>query len=345
MRSANEQDLTTKPELSAILLMVNGFQAIRRTVHHLCAQTARRQLELVMVTTRPNARLIDTAALRPLGACQVLEVDEIPTAASGWAAGIRVAQAPSVVLCEDHSFPEPGWAEALINAHRGDWSAVTPAMNNGNPDTKVSWANFLLCFGEWFSPTESGPVFSCPGHNTSYKRDILLQYNDKLEDWLNPERVLHFDLLKKGHRMMLAADAVTNHVNISRAGTYLGHSFHGGRIFGGSRAANWSRARAALYACAFPLVPFIRLRRLMQQLDTPEKRRKARFWGSLSWICAGLLCHAFGEATGYLTGAGHSMKHYLNYELRRIENVIPSEKAIWLTNDETSGQLEEALVH
>jgi hypothetical protein len=345
MPFANKEDLKPKPELSAILLMVDGFQAIRRTVHHLSVQSARERLELIIVTTRPNARLVDTNALKPLGAWQVVEVDKIPTPESGWVAGIRKARASVVVICEDHSFPDPGWAKALIEAHRQDCAAVAPAMDNGNPNTTVSWANFLLICAHWFSPNGSGPVSFGPGHNTSYKRPVLLEYYDNLESWLTAERVLHFDLLAKGHRILLAAEAVTHHVNISLPRSYLSHSFHGGRLFGGSRAANWSRARAALYACAFPLIPFIRLRRLFQLLDTPAKRRKARFWASLPWICAGLLCHAVGEAVGYLTGSGNAMKRYMSYEIRRIDHVIPSEKALWLKNDKTSAELEEALVH
>ena len=43
-----------------------------------------------------------------------------------------------VAFGEEHCFPEPGWAQALIDAHREDYAAVGPAMHNANPDTIVS---------------------------------------------------------------------------------------------------------------------------------------------------------------------------------------------------------------
>ena len=63
-----------------------------------------------------------------------------------------------------------------------------------------------------------------------------------------------------------------------------------------SRAAKWNPARKLIYAVLFPLVPFIRLRRLFSQLNTPEKRRKARLFKAMPLIVIGLFCHAFGEA-------------------------------------------------
>lgn len=321
---SDKSPLTQDVQLSALLVMSGSFDSIRKTVRHLCSQSARKVLEIVIITTNP--KLVETSALESAGAWQIVRVDQLPTSASGWAAGIRQARAPVVVLCEDHSFPEPAWAQSLITAHQDRWSAVAPAVENGNPETLISWADFTLCFLDWFAPEKSGPVSSCPGHNTSYKLSVLREYDADLENWLNPERVLHLDLAAKGHTMLLTKDAVTHHVNISVARSYLGHSFLGGRIFGGSRAAQWSRGRAVLYAVAFPLVPFMRLRRILQHLDTTAKRKKARFWMALPWTGAGLLCHAMGEAAGYLAGSGNSGQRYMNYEARRIDYLIPREK-------------------
>ena len=73
-----------------------------------------------------------------------------------------------VVLSEDHSFPEAGWAEALIEAHRGPWSVVGPVVRNANPDSLISWADFLLGYGTWLDPAPGGEISQLPGHNSSY---------------------------------------------------------------------------------------------------------------------------------------------------------------------------------
>jgi hypothetical protein len=332
--SGHDTPLKEGLQISAILLMVHEFAAIRKILSHLCTQTKKDQIEIVIVTVSPNGSLVETAELDAVGAWQIVEVAEMRTPESGWAAGIRRARSSVVVLCEDHSFPEPNWAEALIEAHRSDCSAVAPIMRNGNRESAISCADFLLSFLDWSFPNESGTVSSCPGHNTSYKTNVLREYDANLEEWLNPERVLHVDLASKGHRMLLTTAAATRHVNVSLVHSYLGHSFGGGRLFSGARAATWSGGRAVFYACASPIVPLLRLFRIVKYLDTAGKRKEARFWASLPWMTVGLLWHAMGEAVGYLAGSGEEMKRYMSYEMRRIDHVSSTEKALLLERNE-----------
>jgi hypothetical protein len=308
--------------------MSREFDCIRKTIGKLCQQTARQQLELIIVTTPDKTAQIDPAALSSLGCWRVVTVPSMPTLYAGWAAGIRHASAPVIVICEDHCFPEPGWAQALIEAHRGEYAAVAPAMKNGNPESLVSWANFLLCFVEWFSPEGSHPVESGPGHNTSYKRDVLLGYDQQLETWLNPERMLHFELTAKGHRLLVEPRAATRHVNISLASSYLYHSFLGGRIFGASRAKRWPRGSAWLHAFAFPLIPPIRVKRILDRLNTPALRKESKFWRALPWIMAGLSLHALGEAVGYVAGPGNAEGRYFDFESRRGNHVNARDSAL-----------------
>ena len=313
--------------LSAILNMPANFDRIRKTIHHLRAQTCRDVLELVIVTTPEKTALVEKDLLEPLAAWQVVEIAEMPSTGAGYAAGILRARAPLVVMCEDHSFPEPDWAEALIHAQQEDCAAVAPMMHNGNPASTVSWANFLLTFIEWFSPDPGRPLQSGPGHNTSYKRDVLREYPN-LDQALISERVLHIDMISKGYRIRMDARAVTHHVNISLPRSYLTHSFFGGRIFGAWRAERWPKARTLVYACAFPLVPIVRLRRIWKLLNTPAKRKASRFWASLPWIVAGLTAHAFGEAVGYVAGEGRAMERYMDFEANRIDHLRSPDREI-----------------
>src|SRR5205814_10620629 len=66
--------------------------------------------------------------------------------------GIRSASAPIVAMTEEHSFPDPDWAEHLLAAYAegGDRvAAVGAGIVNANPDSGVSWVNFLLEYGPW----------------------------------------------------------------------------------------------------------------------------------------------------------------------------------------------------
>ena len=59
-------------------------------------------------------------------------------------AGILAATSPVVGLIEDHSYPGPEWAEALLRAHAGPWTGVGPAVDNANPESAASWVNYIL---------------------------------------------------------------------------------------------------------------------------------------------------------------------------------------------------------
>jgi len=97
-----------------------------------------------------------------------------------------------VAFTEDHSFPTPVWAEALIARHREPWAAVGPAFLNGNPQTLRSWTNLLIEYGPWLDPLEAGVRDHIPPHNSSYKRDLLLAYGDELQGLVEASR---WDLL------------------------------------------------------------------------------------------------------------------------------------------------------
>jgi len=95
-----------------------------------------------------------------------------------------MARARIVAFGEDHCFPEPGWADALLEAHQGPHAVVAPVFLNANPGSTVSWCDFLIGYGAWMAPVAGGLRPFPPGHNSSYKRDELLAYGDRLEEAL-----------------------------------------------------------------------------------------------------------------------------------------------------------------
>src|SRR5205823_2114181 len=130
------------------------------------------------------------------------------------------ASAPVVVFCEDHAFPEPGWAVALIDAHRGPYAAVGPVIVNANPRSLISDADCLIGYGPWLHPSPGGEMSHLPGHNSSYKRASLLEYGDRLPSMLEAETVLHWDLRARGLRLYLEPRARLAHTNFAQAAVW-----------------------------------------------------------------------------------------------------------------------------
>jgi hypothetical protein len=230
------------------------------------------------------------------------------------------------VLTEDHAFPLPGWAAALLSAHDEDWAAVGPALLNANPATAVSWANLAIDYGPWIHPAPGGTAAYIAGHNASYKRDVLLQYGERLGGLLESESLLHGDLHKKGERVGVAPAALIRHENFSRMQPALVMKFNIGRAFAGNRAAGWSVARRALYTLGSPALPVIRTLRGMRDLRRGKATSSPVALGAT--LFALLAASAIGEFLGYATGTGRSMERLTRHEFERKAYLTPRDQAL-----------------
>jgi hypothetical protein len=304
------------PELSVVLVTPDDFETIAATVRHLRAQTVRDRLELVLVAPSAGGIGLPRPELNGFLQTRVVAIGTVRSWAHAMAAGIREAAAPVVALGEDHSFPEPGWAEALIAAHGGDWAAVGPVVGNANPGSMVSWADLLIGYGPWLEPAGGRAVEFLPGHNSSYKRAVLLEYGEALEEMLESETILHWDLRARGCGLYLEPAAKTNHMNFSVGTTWAVVQVYAGRMFAASRARNWPPLRRLAYAGAAPLIPLVRLWRILRRLSGAARPR-APFPHVFPALILGLALDGAGQALGYLFGAGKTAQPLAHFEFHR----------------------------
>jgi GT2 family glycosyltransferase len=308
------------PDLSVILVTPDSYATVRTTIRYLLRQQARDQMELVLITPREQDLRPDVEELSGFLSYQVVEVGRIQSIAYANSAGVRRARAPIVVLAEDHAFPAPGWAEALLKAHQGEWAAVGPVVRNANPRNIVSWADLLIAYAPWLYPGRAGRPDHLPGHNSSYKKDILLAYGPDLEAMLEAESVLHWDLRQKGYQLHLEPAAQVAHLNFGRLSSWLQAQFYSGRVFAASRGRSWNAGRRVLYALASPLIPFVRMNRIVEQT------RESGSWsrvpsGVLPMLLLGLFVSALGELTGYCAGPGQARPKLAEFEFHRVRHL------------------------
>ena len=237
--------------------------------------------------------------------------------------GIRAATGPIVVFAE-HAFPEPGWAEALLEAHRGPWTVVGPAILNANPETRTACADYLLTHGRFGPPATPHEADEVPAHNSSFKCDVLLELGDRLEDAMEAETVLWWRLRAAGHRLYFEPAARTSHLSVARLRDWPATRFYQSRLFGATRCLDWPRWRRLVYAGGAPLIPVLRLWRLLRALPQPWRGADgvAR---ALPLIALGLLVEAAGEALGYLRGAGEARQLAARHELFRHRYTIAAQ--------------------
>ena len=308
--------------LSVVLVTPDNYARLRKTISHLARQTARHALEIVLVS---QSKLADVAESELGGFANVVLVKTGPFPDTGRprAAGARSCTAPLIAFAEDHCFPEPEWAAHLIQVYSGPWAAVSPAMSNANPGT-VSDADFLLNFGPSAWPLAEGAVRNTPWHNTSYRREVLHAYGQRLAHMLEAEIRIHEDLQRRGLRMFLAGSMRVHHVNLSRWPSFLVCQFFGGRLYGAARAeaGGWSLGRRVFYTAMLPLIPLRRAPEVLRNAKRTDVKRTIAF----VLACAGgLLASALGEVSGYVLGQGDMGRRRITFEFERERHVRSSD--------------------
>ncbi len=308
--------MQSQPALTVALLTPDLFATVERTVRQVAAQNIASCIELLMVAPASVSLCIDADLARSFQSVRVVEGDFSGGSGVVRAAAVHAAAAPIIAFAEDHCFPDPGWAEALLAAHAGPWCAVGPVVRNANPDTLVSWADLLMGYGPWLAPGSSGERDHLPGHNTSYKVEPLRKLGALLDELLEAETPLQWRLRAAGGRLYQEQRACVAHTNFSWWSTWVHVVYHAGRVFAATRALDWSRMHRLAFALAAPLVPFVRMARHVAQ-GWRAGLPRILLVRMVPVLFAGLACNAAGEAVGALTGAGTSRAKMLAWEFHR----------------------------
>ena len=313
-------------QLSAILYAPFGLPSVRKTISHLQAQAG---VEIELILLQPEGSPAPAEDFAPL-TLQSVEVPGGLSTAESWALGVKSAGAPVVVFTEDHCFPEPGWAKALVEAHRMErWYAVGPSAENANDSTRISRADMLMNFLDQLT-NPAGPASALMGHNTSYKKPVLDALSDEvLVRGLRCEILLHSSWGPE-HCLHLP-EARVRHINLSKPLPFLLHKLFGGVIFGAERCARWSVLKRVVYLGGSWAIPALRLQRILTRLSPMLPNRRARLLSAWPWLVPALLLHAFGEAMGYLLGPSASpvfYKFYCQFEQKRWDMVCEEDRQI-----------------
>ncbi|HWO06229.1 MAG TPA: glycosyltransferase, partial [Methylomirabilota bacterium] len=236
-------------------------------------------------------------------AVQLVTVAPTAGLAGARAIGIRAATAPVVFIGETHTYPQPEWAAALLDAFEGPWATVVPAITNANPNGPVSWAAYVSDYGRWGEGRPQGEIPEALIYNAAYRRQVLLDLGDGLEAALDTySEALWPALHRAGHRAYFAPGARIAHLNVGRLGPYVHEKLLAGFILGSLRAARWPWRRRLLYVLASPLIALVLAARLRE-----PARRIGRLHplplATVPLIVAGAVLRAVGEAIAYAGAA------------------------------------------
>ncbi len=309
------------PSLSVVLVAADGYEGVRRVVRHVREQTVAGQIELLLVVpNESDAAPFDASETAGLHSSRVIATGgPIPNVDAAAAFGIRASAAPVVASVEDHAYPEPTWAAALLDAYRapgGPWAAVGSTVCNANPGGSLSWANLLLAYGTWCEPVRRGPIGEVSQHNLSFRRAAIEPLFEALEERMGRTGNLMQELAARGGRFYIDPAARVHHLNPSRVGSTLALRFHGGRSYGATKAsmAGWSRGKRAVYAALSPVIPLLRYRLI-------RPKAKAAGLRVMPAVALGLLLDGLGQAAGFAFGPGGTKQKLEAFEHDRLRHL------------------------
>ena len=320
MTNKNTTSETTRPILS-VLLPADMPDTIRGVLARLRNQTISNQIEVVISTPDPHAFRTLEQKETAFTSVKIIAVDQLEPLGILRAGAVHAATAPFVFLGETHSFAAvDNWAELLVSRHHEGWAVVVPGFRNANPKHLLSWAGFLLDYGNWQEETPAGEIEYWPLNNASCKRQALLDQGDSLTQDLSYGDQLILALRDAGHKVFLEPTAVLAHLNLSRAQPWFDERLVAGILIARYRSQQWSFTKRALYTLASPLIAFILFARVLgpTRQIIGSKKLSLRI---LPIMLAGTIVQSLGEMIGYshLISDAPSERRMTEYEIHKAK--------------------------
>jgi glycosyltransferase involved in cell wall biosynthesis len=303
------------PELSVIVVVGSRRARGAGCLESVLGQDLGERLEVVLVDLDSTAAPLAQAADRRVN---TLHLRADTSFAAARIAGIEAARGGVVAFLEEHCRALPSWGAALLRAYAsGPWAGVGSRVENANPGQGVSDITGLLAYHHFYSPLESGEVEFLPGHNASFRRDVLLAYRDRLPLLLRSDIVLHQRLRADGHRLFIAADAAIEHLNevtTASRGRGVGLWY---RLFAHSRYVefDWSNARRLAYVLASPAVPLYYAWTVWSGLRKRRPQYLPLFYRNPWTVALSGMVAGRGMASGLLLGPGDAEARFSRFEM------------------------------
>jgi glycosyltransferase involved in cell wall biosynthesis len=216
--------------------------------------------------------------------------------------GIREARGEILAFTDADCIADPGWVEAIVEAHQGDTDVIGGTVDNANPENATGWAYYFTEFNHWAPGAAEGYVGEIPTCCLSMKRSAFDRWGPFKESGYCSDSVFHWSRAADGKHPWLDPRIRVAHINPSGFLHLLAHEYEHGNFFAKARARyqRLPRWRLLAHSLTAPLLPFIlfgrafgRIRARGQQLSAFRKSMLQTFAGMTAWSA--------GECTGYLS--------------------------------------------
>jgi GT2 family glycosyltransferase len=222
---------------------------------------------------------------------------------------MQQSQGEIIALLEDDCVVSPTWCTSVIKAHQSPYIAIGGAVEPGTYKKGLDWGVYFCEYVRFMQPFQ-GEVQALPGNNVSYKRTALKPFlQDKSATASFYEVFVHRCLQQSGHILRAEPNLVVHNINSWTLSHLLNVPFHHGRGFAGMRFIDQVHWKRWLFAGIAPLLPWLQLSRIAQQVFT-RRRYRLRLIRTLPEIFIFSTSWAIGELIGYVFGPGKSLEQW-----------------------------------
>ena len=220
--------------------------------------------------------------------------------------GVEEATGEVVAVIEEHCSAGEEWLRQALAAHsRGAYGAVGGAISDYDYERRRDWVVYFCEYSGSLPPAPTGETDNLNDANIAYRRSLLVDHLDLLDDGYWP-MILHPRLREKGIRLLSVPDMVVYHRGPFRFGYYLRQRFLFSRAFAGVRAQRQSPWRRLAYLVGAPLIPVLLLGRMTQKVFA-KRCRVRQFILTLPLTVPALVVLVAGEWVGCLLGPGDAL--------------------------------------
>jgi hypothetical protein len=304
------------PELSVILVVGGQRKRAAAALRSLLEQSIINRIEILLFDLGPE----NCSALPGSDHPRVTIIRGVPEdlLAAARVHGVHAANAPVVCFMEEHCEVRPGWAEAIVLAHRGPWAGVGCDFVNGNPNAGNSDKAFRMNYGVYVRPQHGrGPVNRIPGQNSAFKRDVLLRYENQLELMLSADLVLQWKMAQEGNQLFYEPAATMAHRNENTLRSLCVGVFYWNWCFSNIRAQafQWGFPRRALRIVLAPLIPWVRLARMFVWTLRLGPSQFAQLVRDIPFVLVVNHCSAAGQVAGLLNPVDTGVREFSHFEM------------------------------
>jgi len=288
--------------VSVVIPAYNAATTIRSALSSLTAQDFEETYEIIVVDSSSDAT--PDIVRNEFAGVHLVHREQKTDPGTARNLGIARAQGEIIACIDADCIAPPDWLRRMVAAHRSGHEVVGGTIQNGNPDSLLSWAGYLGEFREWLTVERAHLVSHVPTCNISYDRSVFARFGGFPTEFYPQEDLLyHYRLSQHGMPIWFDPAICVQHMQRATWHSYQQHQERIGRITArvlkltGGEGAFLARSRI-LCLLAAPILPWVKWLRTIGVFASQQPAVLRNHGLALAPLLLGLYCWAAGFVKG-----------------------------------------------